>query len=256
MPLGEATREVLIGLFFIAIIVFGVLSVIWVVRQRFQNKPVSPVLVAASFLALPYAHYVYSRADVAHLAQGIFPLLIGCLVLLGIQPGKVKWPLSLMLCAASLWVMLVFHPGWQCRVGEKCVNIKISGSNLAIDSATASDVGLLHNLADQYAPNGQRFVVTPFWPGAYPLLERRSPMWEIYAFFHHSQSFEQAEIERIKMAKPGFVLVIDRPLDGREELRFRNSHPLIYQYILDHFERLPDSPNPAYQIYRDKLSTR
>ena len=54
------------------------------------------------------------------------------------------------------------------------------------------------------------------------------------------------------MANPGFVLVFDIPVDGRDELRFRNTHPLIHQYIMDNFERLSDSPNPAYQIYKAK----
>jgi hypothetical protein len=252
VPLGEAIRGVLVGLFFIATVVFGVLSIIWVVWQKLQNKQISPALVAASFLALPYAHYAYSRADVGHLAHGIFPLLVGCLVLLSTQPAKIKWPLALMLCGASLWVMHVFHPGWQCYAGKQCVNIEISGSNLVVDPGTASDVGLLRKLANQYAPNGQSFIATPFWPGAYPLLERKSTTWEIYALFPRSQAFEQAEIERIKTARPGFALVIDLPLDGRDKLRFRNTHPLIHQYLVDYFERLPDTPNPAYQIYRAK----
>jgi hypothetical protein len=134
------------------------------------------------------------------------------------------------------------------------VNIEISGSDLVVKPRTAADVDLLRKLADEYAPNGQSFIAMPFWPGAYPLLERKSPMWEIYALFPRTQAFEQAEVERIKTAKPGFALVFDWPLDGRDELRFRNTHPLIYRYILDHFERLPDSPNPAYRIYRAKGS--
>jgi hypothetical protein len=252
VPIGEAIRGVLVGLFFIAILVFGVLSVIWVIWQKFQNKYVSPVLAAAAFLALPYAHYAYSRADVGHLAHGIYPLLIGCSVLIATQPDKIKWSLTIILCVASLWVMPVFHPGWQCYDSKQCVNVEISASNLLVDSSTANDVGLLRKLADRYAPNGQSFIATPFWPGAYALLERKSPMWEIYAFFRHAKGFEQAEIKRIKAAMPSFALVFDFPLDGRDELRFRNTHPLIYQYILDHFERLPDSPNSAYQIYKAK----
>jgi hypothetical protein len=251
-PPGDAIREVLVGFLFVATIVFGVLSVIWAIRQRFQNKPVSPELAAASFLALPYAHYAYSRADVAHLAQGIFPLLVGCLVLIATQSARVKWPLAITLCAASLWTMHAFHPGWQCHIDKQCVNIDVSGSNLLVDAGTASNVGLLRTLARQYTPDGQSFIATPFWPGAYPLLGRNSPLWEIYAVYPRSPAFEQAEIERIKMARPGFAVVIDLPLDGRDELRFRNTHPLVSRFIVDQFERLPDSPNPAIQIYRAK----
>jgi hypothetical protein len=249
---GDATRGVLIGLFFLGTIVFGVLSILWVFRQKLQNRPVSPVLVAASLLALPYAHYAYSRADVGHLALGIFPLLIGCFAILAGQVAMVRWPAALVLCAASFWVMHVFHPGWQCHSGKHCVSMEISGSYLQIDPGTASDIALLRRLADRYAQNGGNFIATPVWPGAYSLLERKSPMWEIYALFPRPQAFERAEIERIKSAMPGFAFVFDLPLDGRDELRFRNTHPLIHQYILDNFEPLPSSPNPAYRIFKAK----
>ena len=109
---------------------------------------------------------------------------------------------------------------------------------------------LLSKLARQYAPDGQTFNVTPLWPGAYPLLERKSPMWEVYALFPRSQAFEQAEIERIKIANPGFAVVLDIPLDGRNELRFKNTHPLIDQYIRDNFDSLPNLSFPGIQIYK------
>ena len=148
--------------------------------------------------------------------------------------------------------MIIFQPGWQCFSNKQCVNIEVSGSDLIVKPDTASDINLLRKIADEHAPDNQSFIVTPFWPGAYALLERRSPMWENYALFPRSQTFEQVEIERIKLAKPGFALVFDLALDQRDELRFRNTHPLIHQYIQDHFEQLPDSPVPAYHIYKSK----
>jgi hypothetical protein len=37
-------------------------------------------MVSCALLSLPYAHFAFSRPDIGHLAQGIFPLLIGCFV--------------------------------------------------------------------------------------------------------------------------------------------------------------------------------
>ena len=53
ISLDAAIHRVMVGLFFIAAVAFGVLSITWVVWQKFQNKQVSPALAAASFLALP-----------------------------------------------------------------------------------------------------------------------------------------------------------------------------------------------------------
>ena len=57
-----------------------------------------------------------------------------------------------------------------------------------------------------------------------------------------SEAFEKKELERIKAANPGFAFVFDLALDGHDHLRFRNTHPLIYRYIQDNFEQLPESP--------------
>lgn len=244
-----AIRGVLIGLFFIGLLVFAGLSLVWVVYRKLRDKPVPPALVAAAFLAFPYAHYAFSRADVSHLAQGVFPLLIGCLVILSASRTRIKWLLMMALLAASFWVMHVFHPGWQCSVKSRCVDIEISGDALRVDSDTATTVASLRQLAGQLAPNGEEFIVAPYWPGAYALLERRSPMLESYPLHPRSEPFEKQEIERIKAAKPSFALIVDLPLDGRDDLRFKNTHPLTYQYILDNFDLTYVSKNSAYLVY-------
>ncbi len=248
----DAARGVLVGLFFIATLVFGCLTIAWVLLQKFKKRPVTPALVATAFLSLPYAHYAFSRADVGHLAQGIFPLLMGCLLLLSAKAARVKWPFTAALCAGSLGAVHIYHPGWQCHLSKQCVTVEVSGNNLQITPDVAGSIALLRRLAEQYAPNGQSFIATPFWPGAYALLERRSPMWEIYALFPRSEAFEKMEIDRIQAAGPGFALVLDIPLDGRDELRFKNTHPLANQYIMDNFILLSDTPNQVYQVYKSK----
>lgn len=258
VPFGEglfinAIRGVLKGIFFIAIVAFGLLGIVWVIRERLQNKPVPPTLTASVFLALPYAHYAYSRADIYHLAPGMPPFLIGILALLASQPAKIKWIFTPLLCGASLLVMIPSYPGYYCYSSQQCVEFNVAGDKLKVDRAMANDLAVLNKLAEQYAPGNRTFIAAPFWPGAYAALERKSPMWEIYALFPRSTSFQQTEIERIKAANPGFAVIIDFPLDGREELRFRNTHPIVDQYIRDHFERLNDNlRSTTFQVYKSK----
>jgi hypothetical protein len=79
-------------------------------------------------------------------------------------------------------------------------------------------------------------------------------MWEIYALFPQNNEFQRQEIERIKAAKPGFVLVLDIPVDGREELRFSNTHASIEQFIRDDFDFTPIAiwPSPPFQFYKSR----
>lgn len=231
----EIIKGVLTGFFFIAIAVYGVVSFVWVFLQKWQNKNIPPALVAAIFLALPYMHYAYSRADVGHLAQGIFPFLMGCLLLLSWQNSKIKWFFTTLLCVCSLLVVSNSQPGWTCFKQIKCVELEVSNNKLLVPTWVVDDVELLRSLSAKYTPNGESFLVTPFWPGAYALLERKSPMWEVFAFFPRNSNFENLEIERIKKADPKFVVVYNLALDGRDELKFSETHPLIYKYINQEF---------------------
>lgn len=246
---GDALRAVLIGLFFVALLVYGGLAIAWVVRKKWRNEFVEPVLVATAFLALPYAQYAFSRADIGHLAQNIFPLLLGCLALLAAQPRQVKWPLAMLLCAASVWVIFVYHPGWQARQSGQWTALELSSERLLVDPDTANNVSLLRSLEHRYAPDGRALAAMPLWPGAYASLGRKAPVWDIYPLFPRSARVEQAEIERMKQARTSVVLVLDVALDGREELRYQHTHPLTYRYLLDGFTRIDGGPSPAYQVY-------
>lgn len=253
----EALRGVLVGLCFMGIVAYGVLGIAWAIRQRLQNKPVAPLLAASAFMALPYVHVAYARADVAHLAQGMFPLLIGLFALLEHRHNQVKWSLAVLLCGASLLVMLPRHPGWQCYSTQRCVETKVAGDILKIDRETANDLAMLNKLAEQFATGGRSLIAVPYWPGAYAALERKAPIWEIYPMLPRGEAFQQAEIERIKAADPGFAVVIDRAFDGQEKLRFRNTHPMVEQYIRNNFEPLSGfTQNSAYQIYISKKNSQ
>jgi hypothetical protein len=252
LPPGDAMRGALIGMFFIGCLAFGCAGLVWALLARLTNRKTNPTFVASACLALPYAQFAFSRADVSHLAQGAFPLLIGSFSLLSTARDRVKWPLGVSLCLASVWVMLVYQPGWQCKTKGLCVKVAISGSQIWVDPGTASDVALLRRLADEYAPDSRSFIAAPFWPGAYALMERRSPMWEIYALFPRSGEFEDREIERVKAADPGFVVLLNSSLDGREALRFRNTHPRIQKFIEENFDRVTESANSDYEIFKKR----
>jgi hypothetical protein len=204
-------------------------------------------------MALPYAHYSFSRADVTHLALGIFPLLIGCLAWLANRPAEIKWPLTAALCGASLLVALPKQQGWMCRVAMPCVEADIYGSRIMVPPYMATDIAMLRQLAARFAPGDRSFITVPMMPGAYAILGRKSPFWDIYPILPRSQAFQEAEIARMKSADPGFAVVVDYPLDHRQDLLFRYTHPLIDAYIRDQFDALPGyGQNSSYRIYRSK----
>ena len=106
-----AARDFLAGALFVAILGFAVLGVASVIQRKLQHKPVAPEFVSCVLLSFPYAHFAFSRPDIGHLSQGIFPLLVGCFVAVRDLRARFKWPLAVLLTAASLFVMLPKQPG-------------------------------------------------------------------------------------------------------------------------------------------------
>lgn len=252
MALNDAIQKMLVGVFFIGLLFFAVCAIIYVVWSKFQGRRVSSVLVAAAFLALPYAQYAYSRADVGHLALSIFPLLMGLLVLLANASAKFKWPLIVLLSVSSLWVMLPVQPGWQCHLSQQCRSVVVSHNVLQVNPLVVDEIDLFRHLTDDYAGHNSAFLAESYWPGAYALLQRKAPTWELCALFARSAHFEQLEIQRLQQAKPQFALVNNAPLDGDVNKCFQKTHPIIYRYIQEHFERLPNAANMTFELYKIK----
>jgi len=252
LSIGATVRGLLTGSFFLAYPVFGVCGIAWAVRQKLNNKPLSPELVAAAFMALPYAHYAYSAPESSHLALGSFPFLIGSLILLANMRPLFKWPLFIMFFVSSLIVLLACHPGYQ---KKQFVDADIAGTKLKIFPKAANYLKMLNKLVQDYAPEGRSFLALPAYTTSYSIWKRKAPLYEMYTQGPRSEAFQKKEIERIKKADPGFAVVTDAPVFGRDDLRYSRAHPLIYKYIVDHFELIPRhvyTDDPAYSLYKAK----
>jgi len=249
----DSARAILVGLIFLFLPVFFCLSSAFVFVRRWQGKPVHPLIVASAFCAVPYTHYAYSRADVSHLAQGIFPALIGVLAMSAAAKGWIRYGLLFLICALSLFVAMPQHPGWQCREPGSCTRLVIGDDELSVDAGVVSNVTLLRRLKADLAPDDRNLFVAPLMPGAYAVLGARSPTLESYTAWKRSEPFQLEELDRVKAANPGFLLIMDVPLDGRDDLRYENTHPLLNRYIKDNYRELSGyTDNPAYHIYQGR----
>ncbi len=255
-PAALVVFRVVLGSFFIALPLLGVFGIGYSAFSWLKKKEVPPAAAAASFLAIPYAHYSFSRADTAHLSLGIFPLIIGLLTIFSGKSAKVRIGVAVALFCATLIVVGPFQPRVMSSIA-KWKKVEVGRDTMRTDPWTAHNLELLSALDKKYCPNGDSFLAVPFWPGAYAAFERKSPVWEIYALFPRNDEFQQMEIARIKEAAPAFALILDLPLDSRDDLRFQNTHPLIDRYIKENFD-LVDEPlavKPFY-VYKARYTGR
>lgn len=234
-PTLEVVRAFLLGTFFLALPLFGVCSLVWMMLlRRSDSLAKESVFAATALLALPYAHYAFSRADLAHLGIGIFPLLIGVLTLPRVA-AFVRFVVAGILTAASVFVTAPIHPAYVAALERNWHEASIDGDTVTVSTEVAGEVALLNRLAQRYACHNETFLAAPVWPGAYALLGRKAPVWEIYPLFNRDAAFQEAEISRITAARPAFVVLNEEPVDGRLDLLYERTHPLIDQYIRDNF---------------------
>jgi hypothetical protein len=249
LPLLDALSATLLGIFFLWLIAAPLVGLCATVTRRMRGTAVPPEFVAALLVSIPYAHYAYSRADVVHMAASVSPSIIACFVALARTRAWLRYSTTLLLCGASVLTVGPAHPGWQC-LATQCTTTMAGSDRLLVQPNVANDVALLNRLVRELAPNGRNFVVAPYWPGAYALFDRRSPMWATYALWPQSDDAQQREIERIRVAAPGFALINNLPLDGREGQRFSQTNAQIYTFIKSHMRAVAGYGLPdGYELY-------
>jgi hypothetical protein len=149
--------------------------------------------------------------------------------------------------------MLPHHPLWQCRAEAACIPTTIGSDTVQVPRGTAEIITALQDLRAESGEPPKPVLVLPFWPGANAVLNQKGPVRATYALFPRNHAFQQSEIARIKAAAPKYAVLLDLPLDGRDDLRFRNTNPLIYRHITQHFIRLPGDPRwPYIELFEAK----
>ncbi|GAB3781013.1 hypothetical protein [Dyella agri] len=226
-------------------------------RLRRYRRIVHPEFAACVATAIPYLNVAFSRADVSHLAQAIFPLLIGVLILPTRGLGRVllRWLGLPLLAVASLLIALPLHPWYQARTQSDWRVVDVQGDALRMSDTAAVPLEVVEGLSHRYVPSGGTLLAAPVWPGAYVLLGIRSPVQEIYPLFPRSDHFQMQEIGRLQQARPALVLIYDIGVDGREDLRYADTHPLIWSYLQTHYRQV-ESPRelPELKVYIPKPS--
>lgn len=247
---GIFIQDFLAGLVYVGLVVFAAGGLLWVVWRAVRRPPVAPGLLACIALGVPYAHYAFARADAEHMALGIFPPLLGCLIWLSAQRPVARWGGGLMILATTLAITVPTRHLWRSWRFNWTDHITVCGDTLLCSAPLAREIAFLKELKARYVPPGGTFLATPFWPGAYAAMEVRSPVWDIYAMVPSSEEFQTAEIQRLRATPPAFVVLQDMAFDDREDLRFRNMHPLLERYLRDHFAPVQgiDVPQPVSDL--------
>jgi dolichol-phosphate mannosyltransferase len=127
--------------------------------------------------------------------------------------------------------------------GWTAERVQVLGDTLYVEPHAADVLSLLRAQVDAHARDGQSFLAAPYWPGAYAVERRRSPVWEIYQLFPATEERQRREIARLREADIGFSMFSLFRADARPDLGFVSTHPLIVAYLDRCMKLLPPSPS-------------
>ncbi|WP_236339980.1 hypothetical protein [Paenibacillus plantiphilus] len=253
----EIVSGLIVGFLFLLVLLFPAAGAI----HSFASKKTNIYLAASAFVGIPYAYVAFSRADLGHLAQGIYPLLLGACfwTLQYFKLSRVKWILcmTVMLVVSFLSIGRV-QPLYQQIQAPPNAFVKFTQANneLWIDAYSANLITTVQHIQDEYLKQGESLFIAPHTPTLYPILDLKSPLWDIYLLFPETEDRQHQQIEELKLNNTALVILGDNALDGRDELRFRNTHPILWEYLSNNYEAIAvEALPPNYTVLRTLEST-
>lgn len=246
-----------IGCFFLAFPLFFVLAGLRISSLRRAGLAKNPLLIAAACLVAPYSHFVFSRADVVHLTHGAPVLVLGLLALGHSFPRAPAITRALhapALLAASLLATLLWT---SCAVQvamfpDRFETVEVGGREMRVDRYDARVLAGARKLASDLARPDEPVFFAPNQPLLYPFTRRRSPTRQIY-FIHPATPEEEADLVReIESSGVRWAMIRDYALDGRDDLRFANTHPSVARYLHENFApvRIEELPPDEFVVRR------
>lgn len=212
------------------------------------------VVVVAALIGLFYAHHASVRSDAPHLAQAVFPVLLAALAMpVALQTDwrrrAAVWGLVAILSAV---VTLTMNPLVVSARRSDLVQHRVGSDVLRVPSSLGRTLLGLERAVAQHTSAEEPLLIVPFNPGLYPILGKRAPVWALNMLWHAEPGEQKEMIRALDLGEVNRVLVRVVPISSRE-LRFRNSHPLVWKHLESRFERIRDRRLPSnYLLLRRK----
>ena len=217
------------------------LLVAW--RTPRESFPARAVTIGATAVGLFYIHHASVRAHPAHLAECLPPILLLTLGFASSLGPRARWS-----AWSSVWLvglvtvfeehqtLSLFRPF---RGREPLVEFEAAGDTVRVSRQQAQRYQALVDFSRANLAADEPILIAPNRPGLYPLLRKVSPSWWIYFLWAAREEEERELIAVLEERRVNWALIVDRPTDDKEELLFRNSHPLVWAHLSRNFEPFP-----------------
>ena len=254
---AHSLSEIALGLVFFSVPLFYVIAAAWIARADAAACHRHRILVGATFVGIPCLHYIFSRADVEHLAMNIHPALLALSAVALGAGGRVR-SISRPLLAVFVMLSAIVAGGaspygdWWLAPRSAYRSTLLGRWTVSLPRRQAALINTVTHIAtSQIRPDEDLFIAPHVGPGLYALLNRESPVWQIYFTVPWPEWRQQRMIEDLERKNVRWALIGDERIDGREDLCFQNTHRLMFEYIMQKFEVVAvKGLPPEYRLFK------
>lgn len=260
MTFLSAAEGFLTGVFFLVLPLTYISLIILLLLHERDKLRERHLFIASTLVGIPYMLHAVYRADLPHLAQSIHPcllILIGSVFSISFHFFRIKLSFILLILLIALSFLTIgftqpFFAKATAPVGA-FVKVDMTGYDIWVDNGTAHLVTVLQGANSQKMASEEYVLIAPFLAAFYPILGKKSPLWEIFHFFHPNEEVQREMIRELVEKQVNWAILADRPFVGIEDLRLRHSHAILWQYLQDWFEPVPIDGLPGdFQIRHRK----
>jgi hypothetical protein len=213
-------------------------------------------MVAIACCGLCYWHHAMSRADLSHLAQAIAPFIMLLVILCA--EYWLGWIaiVALILCTLKT-IYLPSTGGAQSLLNNTgLIRFDVGGINLWLTPWQGNYLTRLRSLIERYSRPGDAVLLLPNLVTLYPLMQRQTVVYDLFCLYPATDLEQANMISELSVQAVGFALINNNPVDARDDLRFSQTHPSVWQYLNREFQLLEeqDVPPEHYVFVKEALS--
>lgn len=260
LPAIDRVAHFFVGLGFVALPLFFLFSLGLLLAYPLADLQRQSALVASTCVGIWYVHYAFSRADLSHLAQSLTPFLTGMVAMPAFLGARENSRSSLLVLSGL--VVFTIGPAYlgspffhYCHpLRTTCVQQELNGETLWLSPSDRQLIETVRQIVAEHVRPEEGIFIAPHWPTFYGILQRPSPTWQIYFIVPESMERQEEMIADLGKNNVQWVILGDVLLDGRDELRFRHTHALMWHYFVQNFDPVETDGLPSgYQLLRKKL---
>ena len=247
-----------IGVLFIFVVVWYLFSIPALVRIKKPADGPRSLFVASVFIGVFYLGHIFSRSDLVYLGEGIFPVMAALLAWHAFAAPSWKTVSRFLVVLFS--VVSFLSAGLRSTIIFKTMVpeggmtwYRVGKDRIWLTKPDAKYIENVRKLVAEHVGPQEPLLLAPLLTTFYCLLERESPVHELYFHIAPMRAMEKRTLRELEENKVNWAIVADLIVDGRPEQALSRTHPLLWKYLTEHYETVTtEGLKPGYALLRRK----